>query len=165
MDKKKKTPLTEPDVAFQILKEQKAPLHYRELITAVLERMGQDATNPGGRLAQIHTEINLDSRFDFLGKGMWGLASWAPKRPVRTESEGPSERGYQPKVADYIWDEDDSDDDIDDEEELLIPDDEDLEADTGEDAEPDDLAIDDLLTVEDDDDLEDEEEEEDPEII
>lgn len=144
MENKKKVALTETDVAYQILREQKAPMHYRDLITAVLERMGQDTSISGSRLAQIHTEINLDSRFDFLGKGMWGLQSWAPKPASRAGTDGPNERSYQPKAADYLWDEEEEEE-IEDDEEGFIPEGEDIEVVDGEDEEEEELIIDDLI--------------------
>ena len=169
-NKKKVAALSETDIAYQILREHKAPMHYRELIIAVLDRMGQDTAISGSRLAQIHTEINLDSRFDFLGKGMWGLQAWAPKPANRSVNAGPNERSYQPKAADYLWDEEE-DKDLDDEEDCLIPDDEDIpeeddidDADAAEDGE-DDLIIDDF-TDDEVEDLEDGDEEEDePELL
>lgn len=170
MDNRKKVAISESDVAYQILREHKAPMHYRELITAVLEHLGRDTTITGSMLAQIHTEINLDSRFDFLGKGMWGLQIWAPKPASREVVAGPKESNYQPKAADYLWDEEE-DEDIDDDDEVednFIPDGEDIphdedvdEADAAEDGEG--LIIDDLADGEAD--IEEgDEEEEDPEF-
>lgn len=123
MEKKRKVTKSETDIAYEVLKQRKSPMHYKELIGAVLEQMGLDPTNPGNRLVQIHTEINLDSRFAFLGKGLWGLTAWSPKqnRPVAA-ADGPKERSYQPKPSDYLWEEDSEDQD--DEEDLLVPDDE-----------------------------------------
>lgn len=151
MENKKKVAISEADVAYQILREHKAPMHYRELITAVLEHLGRDTTITGSMLAQIHTEINLDSRFDFLGKGMWGLQIWAPKPANRMVASEPNERSYQPKAIDYMWDEEEEED-IDDEdvEDGFIPVDEDMsdeDMDEPESADDDDtegLVIDDL---------------------
>lgn len=161
MDKKKKSALSETDIAYQILREHKAPLHYRELITAVLEQMGEGSAISGSRLAQIHTEINLDSRFDFLGKGMWGLQAWAPKTASRVSTGEPNESSYQPKAIDYLWDEEEEDLDDDDEEAGFISSDEIDEDDTEE--EEAELVIDDF---EDDEveDLDEVDEEEDPEL-
>lgn len=166
MENKKKVVVTEPDVAYQILREQKAPMHYRDLIAAVLERMGQDTAISGSRLAQIHTEINLDSRFDFLGKGMWGLQAWAPKPAARRSgADGPNERSYQPKAADYLWDEEEPED-IEEDEDGFIPDDEDIDTVDTEDEEEEEgedaLVIDDLLDEEAED-LDEGDEDDDPE--
>ncbi|NLY53761.1 MAG: DNA-directed RNA polymerase subunit delta [Firmicutes bacterium] len=162
MENKKRTPQNETDVAYQILRERKAPMHYRELILTVLERMGQSTENLGPKLAQIHTEINLDSRFSFLGQGMWGLQAWAPRPASKAGAPEPSERRYQPKASDYMWDEEEEED-IDDEDELLVPADDDDSLIDEEDDELDDLAedLDDLLLDDEellDDELEDEDE-------
>lgn len=144
MENKKKVVLSETDVAYQILREKKEPMHYRELIIAVLERMGQDTAISGTKLAQIHTEINLDSRLDFLGKGMWGLLAWAPKPASKLGADGPNERSYQPKAADYIWDEE-ADEDLEEEEECLVPDDEAEAVDDDDEEDADELVIDEEL--------------------
>lgn len=163
METKKKVTLSETDVAYQILRERKEPMHYRDLITAVLERMGQDTAISGTRLAQIHTEINLDSRFNFLGRGMWGLQAWAPKPASRAGADGPNERSYQPRKADYLWDEEE-DEDLEEEEDCLIPDDEDTVPIDSEDEEEEDIVIDDLIDDEAED-LEEGDEEDEPENL
>lgn len=118
MERKKRIAQSETDLALGVLKARQAPMHYKELIAEVLSQLGETPANPGQRLAQIHTEINLDSRFVFIGKGMWSLATWSPKtnRPV---APVPNERNYQPKHADYVWEE--IDEDEDDESECLVP--------------------------------------------
>lgn len=158
MQKKNKAILSEADVAYQILRQRKEPLHYRELITATLENMGQDSAISGTRLAQIHTEINLDNRFDFLGKGMWGLQIWAAKPITRDDADELNERRYQPKASDYIWDEDELEDDEDDEEGCLIAD-EDIDDEDEEEDETDtedDIPLGDLYNDDLDDDIDDE---------
>ena len=166
MENKKKAVLSETDVAYQILRERKEPIHYRELITAVLERMGQDTAISGTKLAQIHTEINLDSRFDFLGKGLWGLQAWAPKPASKLGSDGPNERSYQPKAADYLWDEEADEDLEEDEDECLVPDEEEEEEEEESidvDEEEEIIIDDELLEAEAEEDLGEDEEEEEPE--
>ncbi|MGI6359241.1 MAG: DNA-directed RNA polymerase subunit delta [Bacillota bacterium] len=126
MERNKRAAQSETDVAFRILKERRSPVHYRELIADVLDQLGETPANPGQRLAQIHTEINLDSRFVFVGKGMWGLSAWSPKTN-RLTAPVPNERNYQPKHSDYVWEDADEDLDEDDESECLVPVDEDSE--------------------------------------
>ena len=73
---------TEADIAYEVLKAQGNPMHYHNLIEEVLQRLGisQEAI----RIAAALTQINLDTRFSFLGRGEWGLKVWetakAPKR-------------------------------------------------------------------------------------
>lgn len=175
MENKKKQPLSETDVAYQILREQKSPMHYKELIAAVLDRMGVVPENRGLKMAQIHTEINLDSRFSFLGKGMWGLHIWSSMTAKMDDTLDPKERNYQPKLSDYIWDEEEDEDDEEEEEDpadsFLIEDEEEEEAiddeliPADEDDDMLDLDIDEIDDIDDmdEDTAADEDEDEDPE--
>ena len=73
---------TEADIAYEVLKVHGNPMHYHNLIEEVLQRLGisQEAI----RIAAALTQINLDTRFSFLGRGQWGLKVWeAPKIPKR----------------------------------------------------------------------------------
>jgi len=77
----KKDKPTEADIAFEILKAQGNPMHYQNLIEEVLGRLGisQEAI----RIAAALTQINLDTRFTFLGRGEWGLKVWDPAKMPR----------------------------------------------------------------------------------
>ena len=70
----KKDKPTEADIAYEVLKAQGNPMHYHNLIEEVLRRLGisQEAI----RIAAALTQINLDTRFTFLGRGEWGLKVW-----------------------------------------------------------------------------------------
>ena len=73
---------TEADIAYEVLKAHGNPMHYHNLIEEVLKRLGisQEAI----RIAAALTQINLDTRFTFLGRGEWGLKEWeTPKIPKR----------------------------------------------------------------------------------
>jgi len=65
---------TEADIAYEVLKAHGDPMHYHNLIEEVLRRLGisQEAI----RIAAALTQINLDTRFSFLGRGEWGLKVW-----------------------------------------------------------------------------------------
>ncbi|MBP1759625.1 MAG: DNA-directed polymerase, delta subunit [Firmicutes bacterium] len=79
----KKNKPTEADIAFEVLKAQGNPMHYQNLIEEVLRRLGisQEAI----RIAAALTQINLDTRFTFLGRGEWGLKVWdSAKMPRRS---------------------------------------------------------------------------------
>lgn len=78
MTHSRKEKLTEADIAYEILKANGKPMHYRDLIKEVLLRLGisQDAI----RMAAALTQINLDTRFYFLGRGEWGLRAWEPTK-------------------------------------------------------------------------------------
>ncbi|ODA42655.1 DNA-directed RNA polymerase subunit delta [Desulfosporosinus sp. BG] len=81
----KKDKPTEADIAYEVLKAQGNPMHYHNLIEEVLRRLGisQEAI----RIAAALTQINLDTRFTFLGRGEWGLKVWdSSKIPKRMTS-------------------------------------------------------------------------------
>jgi len=77
----KKDKPTEADMAYEVLKAQGNPMHYQNLIEEVLQRLGisQEAI----RIAAALTQINLDARFTFLGRGEWGLKVWEPSKVNR----------------------------------------------------------------------------------
>ena len=68
------------DVAYSILKRKGQATHFRELIREILEIKRLTDQNQGRVIAQIHTEINLDSRFEHHGNGEWGLRDWTVRR-------------------------------------------------------------------------------------
>lgn len=75
------------EVAFQILQEANQPIYFRELISKVLETKAGRVHSPAQAMSEIHTQINLDSRFQHVGKGMWGLNEWTPQREARQAEE------------------------------------------------------------------------------
>jgi len=76
---------TEADIAYDVLKAHGNPLHYHNLIEEVLRRLG--ISPEAIRIAAALTQINMDTRFTFLGRGEWGLKVWEPaKAPKRTAS-------------------------------------------------------------------------------
>jgi DNA-directed RNA polymerase subunit delta len=75
LDKK----MSEVDLAFHILKEKAQPTYYRTLIEevfAVKPYSGDEVL----AIASVHTQINLDTRFIYLGQGQWGLKFWVPTK-------------------------------------------------------------------------------------
>lgn len=75
-----KSNIDEVNVAYQILKTTGHPLYYRELIDQVFTEKGGITRPSAHMIAEIHTRINLDSRFVHTGKSMWGLTEWSPQR-------------------------------------------------------------------------------------
>lgn len=73
----------ETDLAYHILKETGAPLHYRALIDRVLEVKAPQAVGQVQAIAAVYTQINLDTRFAHLGEGQWGLKAWLPGKNSR----------------------------------------------------------------------------------
>ena len=71
---------SESDIAYQILRQAGNPLHFRDLINQVLAEKGGPVYSRGHAMAEVHTQINIDSRFFHAGNGNWGLAEWVPQR-------------------------------------------------------------------------------------
>lgn len=137
------------DLAFTILKAAGKPIHFKQLISEVMRIKAINLENPGRLIAQMHTEINLDSRFIHQGNGEWGLREWQPKSAkvvkIRPEGSTPT-RTRGRKAADL--DEDEFGFDGEDEEGLSDEGDEDLSAE-------DDRYVDDRAADDDDDDEDD----------
>ena len=79
--------VSDVDVAHQVLSKQGSTLYFRELIARVLESKGKPVHSIAYAMAEVHTQINMDSRFVHMGKGMWGLAEWLPQRGGRQVEE------------------------------------------------------------------------------
>lgn len=77
----------EVELAFNILQQNSRPMYFRDLIAKVLEVKPGRHVSVSQAMAEIHTQINMDSRFVFMGKGMWGLNDWVPQRGVRQVEE------------------------------------------------------------------------------
>jgi len=140
------------DLAFTILKNFGKPMHFKELISEVMRVKAISQENPGRLIAQMHTEINLDSRFIHHGNGEWGLRDWLPKGnkvvKIRPEPEEPPVRRKR-AIGPIDVDEDEfSFDGEEDEEELIDEVDEELLAD-------DEMIYEDEEALEDDEDEED----------
>lgn len=75
---------TEADMAYEVLKAQGNPMHYQNLIEEVLQRLGisQEAI----QIAAALTQINLDTRFTFYGRGEWGLRVWDSAKAQKRSS-------------------------------------------------------------------------------
>ncbi|WP_144034070.1 DNA-directed RNA polymerase subunit delta [Sporomusa silvacetica DSM 10669] len=82
-----KNSIDEVDSAYQVLKAAGHPLYYRELIDQAIAAKGGTARASAHTIADVHTRINLDSRFVHTGKSMWGLNEWSPQRISVLEAE------------------------------------------------------------------------------
>ncbi|QUL97888.1 MAG: DNA-directed RNA polymerase subunit delta [Candidatus Fermentithermobacillus carboniphilus] len=93
--------LSVTDMAYQILKERREPMRYRDLVETVLAargvRSGQDLPK---LMAKIHTEISLDNRFLSQGGGLCGLREWSVKPPAYKVLEVSS--GDRPKPGERL---------------------------------------------------------------
>ncbi|HWR31167.1 MAG TPA: DNA-directed RNA polymerase subunit delta [Negativicutes bacterium] len=66
------------DAAYRILKDRKTDLYFRDLLTEVLIARKVPSYLMKQAMAELHTQVNMDSRFTFKGKGFWGLTEWVP---------------------------------------------------------------------------------------
>ncbi len=110
-------PRTAPtDVAYEILVQNGAPMHYKDLLAEVLRQKGMESAGDTGRIvAGILTDINLDSRFVHVGQGQWALRRWAPKQPeTKVPSLVPVGRDLRRRKDFALVVEDEDDDDKDD---------------------------------------------------
>lgn len=89
------------DLAFTILKNYGKPMHFKQLISEVMRVKAIHQDNPGRLIAQMHTEINLDSRFIHHGNGEWGLREWQPKtsKVVKIRPENPAPAPSRSRAA------------------------------------------------------------------
>jgi len=75
------------DLAYRVLKERKTDIYFRDLLTEVLTAKQVPSYLMKPAMAELHTQINMDSRFIFKGKGYWGLTEWAPLPRVTGRTE------------------------------------------------------------------------------
>lgn len=76
-----RTKISETDVALEILQANGRPMYYRDLVEGVLSRL--EKTVDPKNMAAVLTQINMDTRFAFVGQGEWGLKAWVPTRGTR----------------------------------------------------------------------------------
>ena len=74
---------SEVNLAYRILFDAGKAMYFRDLIGKVMEVKGDPIHSPAHTMAEIHTQINMDSRFVHMGKGTWGLSEWVPQRGSR----------------------------------------------------------------------------------
>ncbi|MGI6119876.1 MAG: DNA-directed RNA polymerase subunit delta [Desulfosporosinus sp.] len=116
----RKHKLTEADIAYEVLKAHGQPMHYKTLIEEVLRRL--DISPEAVRIAAALTQINLDARFSYLGRGEWGLRMWEPtkisKRLTPVTLMNKASTNEKEKLDPEKFDEDILDEDMLDEEAL-----------------------------------------------
>ena len=80
--------ISEVDLAYQILSEsgKDNPLYFKDLIRSVIAKKNKTVHNEAAAISEIYTLINMDSRFQYVGDGLWGLTDWFPPETKRTRS-------------------------------------------------------------------------------
>ena len=79
---------SEVDLAYKILSlsGKDNPIHYKDLILEILDKKNKSVQNEAAAISEIYTMINMDSRFQHAGDGLWGLTDWYPPETKRTRS-------------------------------------------------------------------------------
>ncbi len=66
----------EQDVAFEILSQNGKPMFYKDLVMQVIEAKKKPIQSISTTISEVYTLINMDSRFSYVGNGMWTLTDW-----------------------------------------------------------------------------------------
>ena len=77
---------SETDVAYCILSKKGEPIYYKDLVTEVIKKKAKPVQSLSRAIAEVYTQINMDSRFHHVGKSMWGLTEWNPPETKRSSS-------------------------------------------------------------------------------
>ena len=77
--------MSEVDLAYRILTEsgKDNPIFYRDLIMEIIDKKNKSVQNEAVAISEVYTMINMDSRFQHLGEGKWGLVEWNPPEAKR----------------------------------------------------------------------------------
>jgi len=80
--------MSEVDLAYQILTDsgKDNPLHFKALILEILDKKNKSVQNEAVAISEVYTMINMDSRFQHVGEGKWGLVEWNPPDSKRGRS-------------------------------------------------------------------------------
>ena len=80
--------IPEVELAYQILSEsgKENPLYFKKWIREVISRKNITVQNEAAAISEIYTMINMDSRFQHIGDGLWGLTDWYPPETKRSRS-------------------------------------------------------------------------------
>ncbi len=77
---------SETDVAYYILSKKGEPLYYKDLVMEVIKKKAKPVQSLSHAIAEVYTQINMDSRFHHLGNSMWGLTEWNPPETKRSSA-------------------------------------------------------------------------------
>ena len=80
--------ISEVDLAYQILSDagKDNPMYFKTLIRQIIAKKNKIVQNEAAAISEIYTMINMDSRFQHVKDGLWGLADWYPPETKRTRS-------------------------------------------------------------------------------
>lgn len=77
---------SETDIAYHILAEAGESIYYKDLITEVIDKKCKPVQSMARAISEVYTLINMDSRFQHMGKSFWGLTEWNPQETKRSAS-------------------------------------------------------------------------------
>ena len=69
--------LNDADLACHLLKENRNAMHYRDIVIEVRKLRGNTEQATPTETARVLTQLNLDSRFAHVGKGLWSLKDFS----------------------------------------------------------------------------------------
>ena len=77
--------MSEVDLAYRILTDsgKDNPIFFKDLILEILDKKNKSVQNEAVAISEVYTMINMDSRFQHLGDGKWGLVEWNPPEAKR----------------------------------------------------------------------------------
>lgn len=80
--------ISEVDLAYQILSAagKDKPMYFKNLIRQVIAKKNKVVSSEAAAISEIYTMINMDSRFQHVKDGLWGLADWYPPETKRSRS-------------------------------------------------------------------------------
>ena len=80
--------ISEVDLAYQILSEagKENPIYFKKLIREIITKKNKVVQNEAAAISEIYTMINMDSRFQHIGDGLWGLTDWYPPETKRSRT-------------------------------------------------------------------------------
>ena len=78
--------VSEVELAYRILNDsgKDNPIYYKDLILEILDKKKKSVQNEAAAISEVYTMINMDSRFQHVGDGKWGLTEWNPPEIKRT---------------------------------------------------------------------------------
>jgi len=79
---------SEVDIAYKLLSRagKEHPTYFKDLIREIISIQGKVVQNEAAAISEIYTMINMDSRFQHIGDGLWGLTDWYPPETKRSRS-------------------------------------------------------------------------------
>ena len=90
---------TETDVAYYVLTKKGETMYYKDLVLDVIEKKAKPVQSLSQTISEVYTLINMDSRFQYTGKGMWGLTEWNPPEVKHSHSISSSEPSTSASTA------------------------------------------------------------------